>query len=406
MNNSQIEFRQQANNELGRWIKAKTDEYQTKGFTQDTAWKMVETKARAWKNEQDELDRAKAANKAGELFAEKLGGNPSDLGSAPNAPIAKKATGAQVNPLAFSESNLKAMHKAFQNRQPFRIEAKDYSTVDSLLPAELAPGVTAHQHEWRILDRLPMTTISAPSYEFIRHNFSGDTGGPDVVAEGAEKPEYVPDVTSDVATVVKIAMHTGISYETLADWATWLGYVQTECFKQIMDKENQQLLHGTGSSGQIRGLFNTSGILTHDCSSDPSTWTAIDSVEASINQLRTSSALAEPSLFITSPTTWSAIRRIKSTQGLYVLGDPLHEAVSALWGVPVLITTACTDGQGVLLDTNKFGTALLREGIVMHQGFSGTDFIQNIVRYVFEERLTMAVERPQAVLALSNLPTS
>jgi hypothetical protein len=42
----------------------------------------------------------------------------------------------------------------------------------------------------------------------------------------------------------------------------------------------------------------------------------------------------------------------------------------------------------------------------MHQGFSGTDFVDNIAHYVFEERFTLAVERPQAVLTISNLPTS
>lgn len=68
-------------------------------------------------------------------------------------------------------------------------------------------------------------------------------------------------------------------------------------------------------SGQITGFFNTSGILTHDASADPGGFTAIDSVEASINQLRVASALAEPNLFITSPTTWSAIRRTKATTG-------------------------------------------------------------------------------------------
>lgn len=364
-------------------------------------------------DEKAELDRLEASGKSAEVdprFAKLIYGGD-DLGTAPEGLVAKKATGAEINPLSFSEASLKAMYKAFENRQPFGIKAsgvvnKSFSTVDSLLPAQLAPGVIAHEHEWRILDRLPMISISAPSYEFIVHNFAGDSGGPDIVAEGAAKPEYVPDVTSSIATVVKIAVHTGISYETLADWPTWLSYVQTETMKQIMDKENQQLLFGTGSSGQIKGFFNTSGILTHDCSGDPSTWTAIDSIEASINQLRTGSALAEPSLFITSPTTWSAIRRTKATTEQYILGDPMREAVNTLWGVPVLVTTACTDGQGLLLDTSRFGTALLREGIVMHQGFSGTDFVQNVARYVFEERLTLAVERPQAVLALSNLPTS
>ena len=331
-----------------------------------------------------------------------------DMGNEPNV-TTKAMTGAQLSPMAFGQKSLQRMYKAFQERQNCSIraaETKAFSTVDSLLPAQLDPQVVAHIHEWRILDRLPSISISAPSYEFIVHNFAGDSGGPSIVAEGGAKPEYVPDATSSIASVVKIAMHTGIGYESLNDWPQWLSYVQTECMKQIMDAENQYLLNN--SSGLV-GFFQTSGILTHNCSSDPSTFTAIDSIEASITQLRTGTALAEPDLLILHPTAWAAIRRIKTTTDAYVVGDPLREPVSTLWGVPVLITTAMSTvstSSGLLLDTKKFGRALIREGLVMHQGFSGTDFVDNIARYVFEERLTLAVERPQAVLAISNLPTS
>jgi HK97 family phage major capsid protein len=329
-----------------------------------------------------------------------------DLAASPE--VTTKATGAHVSPMAFSDASLQKMFNAFKDRQPLSIKAevatKAFSTVDSLLPAQLDPQVVGHIHEWRILDRLPMITINAPSYEFIVHNFSGDTGAPAIVAEGGTKPEYLPDATSSIATVVKIAMNTGISYETLADWPQWLSYVQTECFRQMWDKENALLLNG--SSGLV-GFFQTSGILTHDCTADPGSYTAIDSIEAAITQMRIGTSLSEPGLFITSPQAWAAIRRIKTTTDAYVVGDPLRSPVSTLWGVPVLITTAMpSTSQGLLVDTTKFGRALLREGIVMHQGFANADFVNNIARYVFEERLTLAVERPQAVLAISNLPTS
>ncbi len=330
-----------------------------------------------------------------------------DLGVEPTVST-KRMTGKELSPLAFSEASLKTMYKAFQDRTPMtiRAETKGFSSVDSLLPAQLNPAVIGQIHEWRVLDHLPSISITAPSYEFVVHNFAGDSGGPAPVAEGAAKPEYIPAVTSSVATVTKLAMHTGISYETLADWPQWMSYIQTQAFKLMTDEENSQLLNGTGSGGQMLGFFNVSGILTHNCSSDPSNYTAIDSIESAINQMRVGNALATPTLAIFSPTTWSAIRRIKTTTNAYAIGDPLREPVNTLWGVPVLITTAMANGSGLLMDTTTFGNALIREGILMHQGFSGTDFVQNIARYVFEERLALAVERPQSVLALSNLPTS
>jgi HK97 family phage major capsid protein len=330
--------------------------------------------------------------------------NGGDAGEQPEI-TTRTLTGRELAPLSFSEASLKAMYKAYLDRQPFtiRAETKAFSTVDSLLPPQLDPYVVEEIHEWRILDRLPCISITAPSWEYITHNFASDTGGPGIVAEGGTKPEYVPAATSSTVSVEKLAFHTGISYETLADWPQWLSYVQAQSYRLMADYENQQLLNGTGN---LTGFFQTSGILSHNCANDASSWTAIDSIEAAITQMRVGTALSEPDLFITHPTTWASIRRTKTTTNAYVVGDPLREPVSTIWNVPVLITTACTNGQGLLLDTTKFGKALIREGIVMHQGYSGTDFVQNIARYVFEERLTLAVERPQSVLAITNLPTA
>ncbi|MDT5367170.1 MAG: hypothetical protein QOC62_1601 [Mycobacterium sp.] len=59
-----------------------------------------------------------------------------------------------------------------------------------------------------------------------------------------------------------------------------------------------------------------------------------------------------------------------------------------------------------MLDTTKFGRVLVREGITVNQGTTSDDFTRNITRFVLEERLVLAVERPAAVLAISNLPAS
>lgn len=396
MNKSQYEHRRRAYNAWAAAINPKIKAVEGKNFRGDV--EQLKSEVAAFLEEGEALDRA--AKSFGGDAALASGGN---AGRAPTV-TTKAMTGAQVNPLAFPEGSLKRMHQAFLERTPLSIKA--YSTVASLLPAQLDPNVVAHIHEWRIMDRLPTIAISAPSYEFIVHNAAGDSGAPTTVAEGGAKPEWTPAATKSVVTAQKLALNTGISYESLMDWPQWQGYVVGEAMRQLMDLENSQLLSGNGSGTNLTGFIQTSGILTHNCSLDPAGWTAIDSIEASITAMRVGTALAEPDLCILSPNTWAAIRRTKTTTNAYVVGDPLHEPVSTLWGVPVLITTSQSDGTGLLLDTKKFGSVLVRESISMHQGFSGSDFIDNVVRYVFEERIALADERPQAVLAISNLPTS
>lgn len=72
----------------------------------------------------------------------------------------------------------------------------------------------------------------------------------------------------------------------------------------------------------------------------------------------------------------------------------------------MLTTTQCPAGTAILLDTTKMGRVCIREPLSVRIGFAGGDFTDNIVRYVSEERLNLAVERPSAILALSGLPTS
>jgi HK97 family phage major capsid protein len=136
----------------------------------------------------------------------------------------------------------------------------------------------------------------------------------------------------------------------------------------------------------------------------------IDSIEKSITALRTGAALATADLLVLNPATWSAIRRLKDTTGRFLFissdSDPTRAEANSIFGIEVLVTTALAAGTGVMIDSQKFGKVLVREGLTLHTGTSGTDFTQNIVRFVAEERLVLAVERPAAVLALSGLPTS
>jgi hypothetical protein len=72
----------------------------------------------------------------------------------------------------------------------------------------------------------------------------------------------------------------------------------------------------------------------------------------------------------------------------------------------VLVTTQLSAGTGVLMDTTKFGRVLVRGPIGLRIGYAGSDFTQNIVRFIAEERIALAVERPSAVLEITGLPTS
>jgi HK97 family phage major capsid protein len=277
----------------------------------------------------------------------------------------------------------------------------DGGGISAMLPAQLHPIITAAIHEMRLADHLPALAMSAPAYQFNRD--VGSTGAPAVTAEGALKPEV--DVVLDklILEAVKIAGQSAVSWETWTDYDRFVQYLQMEIPRKIVDVENQKLLYGTGTGGDIQGLLTVPGILTHTASGT----NPFDDIEESIAAMRVGQALATPDVLVLNPATWSATRRTKDNYGRYLVSpDPSKDEVNTAWGVEVVSTTAMAAGTGLLIDTTKFSAVLIREGLVIRTGSINDDFARNLVRFVFEERINVAVERPTALLKISGLPTS
>jgi HK97 family phage major capsid protein len=307
-----------------------------------------------------------------------------------------KKLGRDVCPLAFTEESLKRVHKAMQDGQSIRVKA--FSTVEPLLPAQLFPSVIGRIHEHRLLDRLPVTSMSAPSLEFLVHQSS--TGTPAITAEGALKPDVTLNFLSSTITAQKIAATFGLSWEVTRDFPALIGYCQGEIFKSVIDIENAALINGTTG---IVGFQQTSGILTLAYT----TGAYLDTFSQAIENLRVGSALAEANLIVMHPGTFGAIRRQKDGQSRYLLNpDPARDEANNIWGVEVIQTTACPAGTALLLDTQKFGFVAMRQNLEILSGFTNDDFQRNINRWAVEERLNLAVERPAACLNITGLPVS
>lgn len=318
-------------------------------------------------------------------------------------------TGRQLAPLTIGKSAMDRLFKAVKDDERVKVKSDpnlSFNTAGSLLPPGLHPNVLGPFHEGRLLDRLPVRAIGTSKYQYVRALTT--TGSPSVVAEGALKPEVEFPADEVTAVVAKIAAHTGISYELMSDFPVFAQFVRQELIRRIIDVENQQLLNGDGATNadgsvNITGLLNTTGILTHARATHER---SIDSVDIAIAAMRTGSVLTEPNLLVLHPNTWSIMRRTTDSQGRYLVNnDPTQGGGSTLWGVPILVTTVIAAGTGALLDTSKFGNVLLRESMSVQTGYAGNDYTHNISRIVAEERLTLAVEYPTAVLKLTNLGT-
>ena len=225
------------------------------------------------------------------------------MGGAGVSAVHRRGHATEIRPRTRGRAPVRGRPRAITATADADMEQRDFFSPDSMLPPALYPWpIQVVEHEPRLADRWPGYATDRPSIEFVQH--TGTTGSPSVVAEGAAKPELVFDLAQLTLPMCKIACHLGLTWEILSDWDNFVSYAHAEQYRQIVSYENSQLINGTGASGQLTGLLNTTGVLTHDCHGDTfSGATAIDSIQLAMAQLRTVTALAIPDTCSSSART-------------------------------------------------------------------------------------------------------
>jgi HK97 family phage major capsid protein len=98
------------------------------------------------------------------------------------------------------------------------------------------------------------------------------------------------------------------------------------------------------------------------------------------------------------PTDWASIETLKDSEGRYIIGNPQGTAQPTLWSLPVVATQAITVRK-FLTGAFKLGAQVFdRWDARVETGYVNDDFTKNLVTILGEERLALAVYRPEAFI--------
>ena len=251
----------------------------------------------------------------------------------------------------------------------------------------------------RILDLISQQRTEAPAV----HYFKGTTAASaaTAVAEGAAKPESTPAWTEVTATVRKLAHYTRVNDEVIADFDTFLNVVGAELLSGLIDRENQQLITGTGVAPNLLGLAAEPNILTVG-----SAGTDLDAIAAAFLALRTGSSHCDPDVVVMNPADWysAGFMLAKETGGAYLLGNPVSAVKPMLWGVPVVLSEHMTESSALVANLKVACTAYVRQPPVVEvapYGGGTTEFIANQTLIRAEERLALAIHHPTAICSVT-----
>jgi len=293
------------------------------------------------------------------------------------------------------------------------LSVKDmYSALPSGTPGSFGsiqrdPIVVPPMRTRRVRDLFPTRTTTAAVIEYFR--MTGFTNAASTVPErvgnafGA-KPQSAFTFVGEQAPVRTIAHWEAAHRNVLADEPQLRSIIDNELMYGLRLQEDEQILNGDGSGENLTGVLQTSGIQTYDWS-DGSTLPVPDTKADAIRRAATLSFLSyyEPTGVVLHPNDWEDIELTKDTNGQYLVaisvamgGEP------RLWRIPVVDTPAIPEGTALV---GAFGTGAQlydREQASIRVSEQHADFfVRNAIVILAEQRLALAVKRPEAFVAVT-----
>jgi HK97 family phage major capsid protein len=272
---------------------------------------------------------------------------------------------------------------------------------DMRVPGILSPGL----RRLTVRDLMPNLRTTSNLVQFVRellftNNAASQTGGSPNSGENIAKAESALTFEMDNAPVETIAHWIPASRQILDDAPALSAYINSRLLFGLKLEEERQLLMGSGSSNNLSGLV-TEATAYDTARTTVATDTFMDVIRHAITQAEAS--FFDVDAIVLNPQDWESIELTKTSgsgaDGRYIFANPQSIATSRLWGKTVVATYAMPRSQ-FLVGAFAMAAAIWdRDDATVEVSREHSDFfIKNMVAILAEERLTLTVYRPSALV--------
>lgn len=280
--------------------------------------------------------------------------------------------------------------------------------------------ITPPQRTKRVRDLFPVRRTTAAVIEYFRqigftsleapgvNHASGVTystnNAASTVAERsggafALKPQSSFKFIGEQAPIRTMAHWEAAHRNVLADEPQLRSIIDNELMYGLRLLEDSQILNGDGNGENLMGVLSTPNIQEYAWS-DGAVTPVPDTKADALRRAATLSFLAyyEPSGVVMHPNDWEDIELTKDSNGQYLLAVSIATGGSPrVWRMPIVDTPAMPEGTALV---GAFGTAAQlydREEASIRISEQHADFfIRNAIVILAEQRLALAVKRPEA----------
>lgn len=268
----------------------------------------------------------------------------------------------------------------------------------ALVPEDRRPGALPILFErLTVADLLAAGQTTSNLVRYVEETVA-DNSAVGTVAEGAEKPEVALELDLVDEPVRKIAAFLPVSDEMLEDAAQIRSYLDARLGLFVRIEEENQLLNGDGTGTDLDGLLNRLPAANDWVTSDAAMANKADHIFAALTVARDS--FLEPDGIVVNSDDWADIRLLKDANGNYIGGSPFSQSVQpseVLWGKRVVVTSAIAAGTALVGAFRTAAQVFRRGGLTVEASNSHSDYFRkNLTAVRAEERLALAVYRPQA----------
>jgi len=291
---------------------------------------------------------------------------------------------------------------AQKGRGVARMEMKAVTTITSatsgtggagaaIRPDRLPGIITPAERPLTIRDLLSPGRTSSNAIEYVRETGFQNNAAP--VAEGALKPQSDLALGTATANVRTLAHWFKASKQVLDDVPALQSYIDARATYGLLFVEEQQLLAGDGTGQNLLGLLPQATVFNNALRKTGDT--KIDTIRRAILQVRIAEFRA--SGIVMSPGDWADIELAKDGVGNYIWSNPAVNNGKNLWGLPVVDTNSMADDHFMVGAFNIAAQVFDRQQAVVEVSTENDkDFIMNLVTIRAEERLALAVFRPES----------
>jgi HK97 family phage major capsid protein len=268
-----------------------------------------------------------------------------------------------------------------------------FPSAEGRIPGIIDPLV----RDLRMRDLLTVLPTQEKVIQFVKETGFTNAASPQV--EGQAKSESSITFEDDEVTVRTIAHWTQMSRQVLDDEPQLRDYIDNRMRYGLALEEESQILTGDGTGENLDGIIPQA--TAYDTGLTVSGDTEIDMILNAHTQLRLAEAPVEGTVL--NPIDWGLILKQKTEEGGankggYIYGNPGQApfAVTTLWGRPVVVTTAISEGTFLVGAFRMFARLFDRMQATVDLSSEHADFfVKNLVALRAEERVALAVLRPE-----------